>query len=209
MAEIPDEGDALDAAIASTLPVPVAVEAMDNFDLVKLAREVAMNLRELPVTLAIYKISEAQYELIAKIPFFKRALDQFTIEWNGALSTHERIKVEAAIALEDGMPTLAARMSRNDEDLAKAVEAGKLFAKLAGIGEEKSNSLPGEKFTITINLGDDAKLKFEKDVTPTAPGSQSAEISAIAERENNRSPIPKNSRKKRSNPSLAAITQEN
>lgn len=137
-----------------------------------LAREVAINIRELPDILKNFGLTGEQYARIAEIDFFKHALSAAVIEWTSALKTADRIRIEAAVALEDAMPVLAARMKDGKEGLPAAVEAGKLFAKLAGLGErEGSQSAPGEKFTININLGDgaDDKLSFEKDVTPRAP----------------------------------------
>jgi hypothetical protein len=62
-------------------------------------------------------------------------------------------------------------MVKNDEDLGKVVEAGKLLAKVAGVdsSEAQAASNPGEKFVINIDLGQDHKLRFEKDVTPAIP----------------------------------------
>ena len=91
------------------------------------------------------------------------------IEWQSAENAQARIKIEAAVALEDALPAIAARMTKEGEALSGVVETGKLFAKLAQIGEGRSEGLPGEKFSITINLGEDKKLTFEKDVTPTPP----------------------------------------
>ena len=44
-------------------------------------------------------------------------------------------------------------MTDAKENLPAVVEAGKFFAKLAGAGEEHERAA-GEKFTITINIGD-------------------------------------------------------
>lgn len=147
-----------------------AIPELSPFDLAKLAREVAMDIKELDVVLGYYRLTLEQYAEVCKIPFFKRALENSTLEWNSALSTHERMKIEAAAILEEGLPILGARMKNKDETFAAATEAGKLFAKIAGLGEVSRDApAPGEKFTITINLGDDTKLHYEKDVTPASP----------------------------------------
>jgi hypothetical protein len=152
-----------------TLPAPVTSPTLDNFQLAALAREIAMNIRSLDSVLEDYKITPAGFADIANNDFFKRALDQLTIEWKSALSTGDRIKIEAQAALEDALPSLAARMKKQDETLGAAVEVGKLFAKLGGLGEEKINANAAEKFSIVINLGEDHKLTFEKDVAPALP----------------------------------------
>jgi hypothetical protein len=139
-------------------------------NLAALAREVAMDIKPLPDILKVYKLSEDDYLKISKIPFYCKALEAAAIEWNSALSTHDRIRIEAAAIMEDAMPGLSARMKSRDEALPAAIEAGKLFAKLAGLGEvNKAVAGSGEKFQITIDLGSDRRLEFTKDVTPVLP----------------------------------------
>ena len=103
-------------------------------------------------------LTEADYTRLLENPFFKNALEVSIIEWNSAHSVEQRIKLRSAAALEDALPTLAARMTKQDEPLTSAIETGKLFAKLAQIGEDRRGGLPGEQFKIVINLGADKKL---------------------------------------------------
>jgi hypothetical protein len=139
-------------------------------NLAALAREVAMDIKPLPDILKVYRLSEDDYLKISKIPFYAKALETAAIEWNSALSTHDRIRIEAAAIMEDAMPGLSARMKSKEEALPAAIEAGKLFAKLAGLGEvNKAAAGSGEKFVIQIDLGADTKLRYEKDVTPILP----------------------------------------
>lgn len=146
---------------------------MSHMDMARLAREVATDIRELPDVLKIFSLTPEQYARIRTMPFFLRALETSTLEWNSALNTHERIKLEAACALEDALPKLAARMGKSDEALPGVIEAGKLFAKIAGLGEREQNQgAPGERFTITIHLGDGQDIKFDKASAPSgSPGS--------------------------------------
>lgn len=169
MTDIPDEGDALDKLTGSTLPV-VVEEVLNNFLLAKLAREIAMNIREVPEILKTFKLSAEQYAAIEKIPFYKNVLDQYIIEWESARNTGDRLKIEAAAGLESAMPSLTARMQSEREDLGKAAEVAKLFSKIAGVeaGAAQSGN-PGDKFSITINLGEDVKLQFDKEIEQTAP----------------------------------------
>lgn len=155
--------------LPTAVQLPARIEELGPAKLAKLAREVAMDVKDLPVILGHYNLTVADFERLKENEFFKRALEAVTIEWNSALSTHDRIKIEAAAILEDNMPALSARMVKNEEPLNAAVEAGKLFAKIAGIGDGAKEAHPGEKFTININLGADTKLHFEKDITPDVP----------------------------------------
>lgn len=163
-----DELEPLPGPIPPT-PLPVLFNGTEltPVGLASLAREVAMDIKELPDILKFYKLTTATYDAICKNPFYKRALEVSTIEWNSALSTHERIRLEAAATLENALPGLSARMNNKDEAFPAAIEAGKLFAKIAGLDANvRADSAPGEKFTININLGADTKLHYEKDVTP-------------------------------------------
>jgi hypothetical protein len=127
-----------------------------------------MELKALSDILEPYCITTEQYERIKEIPFFKRVHEDFTIEWNRVTSTPERVRLISAVLLEEGLPRLGSQMIDKDISPAVAVETGKFFAKMAGVGEAKAEAGTGEKFVINISLGEDTKLQFVKDVTPRA-----------------------------------------
>ena len=150
--------------------LPAVVPALDQTHLIQLAKEVAVDLRDLTDILADYKLTEEQFNRIKESSMFKRVYDATIIEWNSADSIHKRLGIISAMYLEENLPTLAARMVRNDEDLTKTIAAGRLLADLAGISKSGAAAgTVGEKFTININLGGDDKIRIEKDVTPAAP----------------------------------------
>lgn len=166
--------------VTAAVNLPALPATLTPFDLARLAREIAMDIKELSAILTVYNLTPAQYDVIKKHPQFKRMLESAIIDWNSALSTHDRIKVEAAAVLEDALPKLGARMTNGAESLAMQVEAGKLMAKLAGIGENTHGPQGGEKFTITINLGAD-KIQYERDAAPAAPQGSAGALPAIVE----------------------------
>jgi hypothetical protein len=139
-------------------------------DLAKLAREMAMDIKERSAILTEFKLSETQYDFLeANNEFYKAALHAACIEWHAPLSTQERIKVEAAAILEDSLPGLGARMQNKGEGLPGVIEAAKLFAKVAGVGErEVGPGNSGERFVINIDLGGDQKITVETAPAPTA-----------------------------------------
>jgi len=153
--------------------------------LARLAREIAQNIRETHDILADYKLNQTQFDFLCEHhEFFKQALHHAIIEWNAAGNTQDRIKLQAAAGFEDKLPLLLTRMGNTSEGLPGVVEAAKLVAKVAGVGErDVAGGAPGEKFTITINLGADEKLVVgHKDLTPndsnaTHPKSLSANSS--------------------------------
>ncbi len=154
------------------LPALVTLPNLTDFQLAKLANEVAMDIRRVEEILPDYGLTLAQYELVQKIPFFSDTLAQYQLEWKSAKSVHERLRLQSAIRLEEAFPTLGARMRNRDEPLPAAVETAKLLARITGLGEASKGAAPGssEKFSITIVLDADRKggqeIKFEKDITP-------------------------------------------
>lgn len=154
-------------AITSLPPSLPPAPALDENQMVKLAREIVMNIHGLPTILTRWQLTQSQFDThIAPNDFFKRVTDQFRIEWESAGSTKHRMQIKAQIALEESMSTLAARMGNKDEDLGKATETAKLFARIAGVEADKQQGT-AEKVVIEINLGADEKIKFEKEPVQT------------------------------------------
>ena len=147
-------------------PVPI----LDETKLVKLAREIVMAMHDQHIILGRYGLTQSQFDLhIVPNEFYKRVVDQFRIEWESAGSTKQRLQIKAQIALEESMSTLASRMVNKDEDLGKATETAKLFARMAGVEADKNNNGPSEKVTIEINLGADQQIKIEKEPVQAGP----------------------------------------
>jgi hypothetical protein len=199
----PEEQASLDehiAAVTATVTNPVAltpdgVQAAKELlqlpiltapMLARLARELAMDIRSTLTILKDYNLNRVQYDFLrANNEFFKAALAASTIEWNSAMSTPDRIKIQAAAALEDKLPDLAIRMGNKSEGLPGVVEAAKLFAKIAGVGEREMGAVAsGERFSIVINLGADEKLTIgaPQDISPTGAGkARAGHVSVDAE----------------------------
>jgi hypothetical protein len=171
----------------NSLPSTISVKLPQHLTpglIARLARDVVMELKALPDILAPYCITELQYARIKELPFFKRVFEDFTVEWNRVTSTPDRVRLISAVMLEEGLPRLGSQMVDKEISPAIAVETGKFFAKLAGVGETKTEGASGEKFVINISLGEETKLQFTKDVTPQAPTNESVERLASGERIN-------------------------
>jgi hypothetical protein len=129
---------------------------LNEIELAKLAREMAMNIRNYKKVFADFNISEEDYYEICKIEFFKRAKEQYTVEWNSALSTADRVRILSAAGAEATLPTICKRMLDPNEPLSSVIDGGKYLTKNAGIGEVKAGpGNNGERFIIQINLGAD------------------------------------------------------
>ncbi len=150
--------------------------ALRPHEIAKLAGEVARALQNLPDILPVFGISEAQYrEHVETNEFFKITLEAERISWHSATNTQRRLATEAAMALEEVLPEVTARLKLKSEPLPAVVEGVKTLGKLAGVGETKNGVGAGEKISILIDLGEDKKVAIE------ATASVSTEVQPITE----------------------------
>lgn len=145
----------------------VPMTKISDVILVKLARELAMDIHPVEDILKAFQIEPKQWEYIQEMPRFQGLLETESAQWNGALNTQERVKIKAAAMIEEWLPEANERLHDRGESLNAKTELGKLVRDLAGfakggIGVEGA----GERFSVTINLGADASLKFEKELPP-------------------------------------------
>lgn len=136
-----------------------------------LARDVAIDIETLDAILVKHGLTHAQYDFIAEHnTFFKQALLQQVADWNQIASAQDRLRAQAAAALEAQFPTIAGRMGKPSEKLADVVEAAKLFAKVAGVDAVAPGAgHSGERFEINIDLGADERITIRS--TPLAEES--------------------------------------
>lgn len=141
--------------------------ARREINIVKLAREIAMDLRELPQILEHHCISRDEFERLKRNPYFIKVLQGETEAWQSATNTGERVKIKAAAMAEEWLPELFKRIINPKEDLLKVVKGGELVVKMAGLNaEDGKGSNPSDKVVITINMGADNRLQVAKQVTP-------------------------------------------
>jgi hypothetical protein len=144
--------------------ITVLAPSQSDIILVKLARELAMDIQPLETILKLYSIDDEAWEKLKLNGKFQNLLFSEAEAWNGALNTHERVKLKAASMLEEFLPELNNRLHDQDEALPAKIEGAKMVARIAGMGERSDvGGSGGERFTVTINLGEDSKLlTFEK-----------------------------------------------
>jgi hypothetical protein len=144
---------------------------LTDVTLVKLARELAMDIHPLADILKAHQIEPKDWDYIQDLPRFQNLLETEVAQWNGALNTHERVRIKAAALVEEWLPELCERMHDRGETLNSKIEAGKLAARLAGMGLTGTGvSGGGEGLKVTINLGGDSQLTFEKSLPPVIDG---------------------------------------
>lgn len=164
---------------------------LDAVELSKLARQVAMDLRERVDILKEFGLTEGQYDFLeAHNDYYKNALQAACIEWHSPLSTVERVKLQSAAILEESLPAIGARMQNKGEGLPGVVEAAKFFAKNAGIGERDIGAAgAGERFIINIDLGGNQKIVASTEEIPPADYLGSATGSLLQNGEAPNSPL--------------------
>jgi hypothetical protein len=141
---------------------------MDEIAMAKLARELAMNIRNPTEIFADFGIAEEDYYLIQKNDFFRKVKEQFAIEWNSANSTEERLRLGSLAYLEQLVPVLTRRAMKPDESLQAANDVQKALMKIAGVGEDRDSKGQAERFIITINLGEDVE-HYDKSIAVDPP----------------------------------------
>jgi hypothetical protein len=141
--------------------------SFDNVTLLKLAREIAMDIAPLGDVLSRLQIDQNEWETISKQPSFQGLLRSELEAWQSATNTAERVKLKSLSMVEEVLPEMYARMHDGRENLTAKNEVLKTISRLAGIGGSTvDGSVSGERLSVTINLGADHQLKIEKDVTP-------------------------------------------
>jgi len=144
---------------------PVPEPALSEGIMIKLAREIAMDIQPLDAILKDNGLDQDTWENIQNNSRFRMLLETETSAWGSAINTQERLRLKSAAALEEWLPELFTRMNDRGESLNAKVEAGKLISRWAGVGISGSQGVEGsEKFSVTINLGADNQIKIEKEV---------------------------------------------
>ncbi len=160
--------------------VPGAV--YDEMRLVKLAREIAMDIRDLNEILTTHDVSLDDFEKIKCNERFKSILSAEVTAWHGAVNVNERVKIKAGSMLEEYLPELYSRINDRKESLSSKIEATKLLERLAGMGGAAAkNEPPSNGVTITINMGADHKLQFKQELPPKVIEHEEVFVDASAD----------------------------
>lgn len=146
----------------------VSLYAQDTI-LLRLAREIAIDLYDIETILTNAKVDQTQWERIQRDPRFVKLLESEVLAWHAAGNTHERTKLKAGALLEEFLPEANARIHDGAEPLSSKTELVKTLASIAGMGGARAGQGEGpvaERFTVTINLGADHKLEFSNELPP-------------------------------------------
>lgn len=142
-----------------------ALVGSEHVTLLKLAREIAMDIRPIEEILKIHEVSDEDWGRIQNNANFQTLLRTEVEAWNAATNAAERVRLKSLYFVEESLPEFFARAHDRREPLNSKVEVLKTVAKLGGVGGTAETGVQGEKLMVTINLGSDQTLKIEKDVT--------------------------------------------
>jgi hypothetical protein len=150
----------------------VKLEAKDvsELTLLKLSREIARDIHPIENILERFGIDAELWSDIRTMPRFISFLQHEVETWNSAPNTSERVKIKSLSFVEELLPEMYERAHDPRETLSSKVELLKTVGRFGGVGVSMSEGGIGEKLSVTINLGADKELKFEKDVTPPVVG---------------------------------------
>ena len=120
-------------------------------DFATLAREVAMDILEVPDILRLHQLTDEEWQRIQAHPKFITMVEQLTAEWIAASSTKDRVRMKAATGLESQLSVYIRSLARDDIPLAQRVEAGKFLARLGEL-DGANHVLSGGGSGVTINI---------------------------------------------------------
>lgn len=144
--------------------------SFNDVTLVKLAREIAMDINTIDSILNSHGLDSNQWESISKSPSFQSLLASEVEAWGSATNTAERVRLKSLSFVEEALPEFYARVHDNREPLSAKTEILKAVSRFAGIGTALDAGMVGEKVSITINLGEDHQLKIEKSLGQVIEG---------------------------------------
>lgn len=148
----------------TTTPNPVT-----ELQLVKVARDLAMDIHPLETILKTHQITPIAWESLQNNTRFQRILGSEIEAWGSAANTAERVRLKSLSFVEEALPEFYARAHDPKEALSAKVEVLKTVARFAGVGVASAEAgFVGERFSVTINLGqgpDGTQVRIDKAVT--------------------------------------------
>lgn len=152
----------------------------DDVKLVKLARGIAMGMKDLPDILFANDLTQREFEEVSTLPHFNRILEAELRSWANIDNAEDRVRVKSASLIEEFLPELYARLNDREENLMGKVKALELASKWARLGQTETpqQGHHGDRVQVIINLGADNKLVYDKQLPPQVIEHEPAVINA-------------------------------
>jgi hypothetical protein len=131
-----------------------SLDLNDEGRLRELAAGIAKDVEDNGKLLERLGFTRNDYDELCETRTFKAMLNEAMSEWEGASNTHKRIKLKAAINIEQALPHFYQEMTSPKEPLSSKVKAFEAVSRVAGLGI--ADAIPsggGQFFKLEINLG--------------------------------------------------------
>lgn len=139
--------------------------------LLAMAREIAMDILPIETIIANYGMTAHRFAVVRELPRFQQYVEHEILVWGTSLNASQRVKVKSISLIEEWLVHLNSEMHAATSTLASKVEAGKLVARLAGLGLNVAEAAgQSEQFSVTINMGDDRQVKIGRVITAAQTG---------------------------------------
>lgn len=130
------------------------------------AREIAMDIFEVPTILKNHGVTEQEWEEMENSRGFRLMLAEQLSIWNSSLNTRERIEARTLALIEGSLQELYRSIHDPEFSHSAKVELFKALSRNVGIGvKDAPQTGTGERVSIMINMGEDRRVEV-KDVTP-------------------------------------------
>lgn len=143
-------------AFSSNLPDAgeLLLSSKEEQRLRELANGVVRGIQTPEEVLSILGFTSHEYTELSETRMFRQMLRQAQDEWEGASNTHKRIKLKAAVNIEQALPHFYTAMTDPKEPLSSKVKAFEVVSRVAGLGNpEPAGVGAGQFFKLEINLG--------------------------------------------------------
>jgi hypothetical protein len=126
----------------------------DEQKLRDLASGIVRGIEEPQAILDRLGLTSNDYSDLSETRMFRQMLRTAQDEWEGASNTHKRIKLKAAVNIEEALPHFYRAMTSEKEPLSSKVKAFEVVSRVAGLGQaEPMAAGAGQFFKLEINLG--------------------------------------------------------
>lgn len=133
---------------------PALLTAEDEKRLRDLAAGLIRGIEEPETVIARCGFTPEQYTELSETRMFRQMLSEAQEEWEGARNTHKRIKLKAAVNIEEALPHFFKAMTSDKEPLSSKVKAFEVVSRVAGLGNPEPAPVGnGQFFKLEINLG--------------------------------------------------------
>lgn len=154
------------ATVPGSVPLQAGELPITDAQLQRLAQECAREIYPLGDILRAFKIDPIYFGAnIIEHPRFVRYYSEATALWASAGNVQERIALKAAVILEEALPSIDALLHDTREGIMGKAKLVEWLSGVSGIsGRKDGQPQPGDRVSITINMGAGHQVQIEKEI---------------------------------------------